>query len=584
MILQELYGYYERKAALGEALDESLVEKKIDFFIDIRSTGDSIHDIREKLAKSKKPIGKMYRVPSIGNQSSKHGNSGTDANLLWDNSSFVFGLDKNGNEAKAAKRLASFIETIERLYPEMPDDVRAVVRFLKDKNRISAIKQKALKDHPEIADGSAIISFRVDGDVPIFERHHVYEAVQRAKDASQKNAKRGVCLITGERDRPIALTHSVVKSVLGGQGAGCNMVSFNAPSFCSYGMEQGENSQVSMQAASRYVKALQMLIDSPKNKTMVGSDTVVAWAERDGSASEELDDLEDGWSAVFGDAPKDRPDEGVERIKGLLESIKTGRFEKVKGRFFVLGLSPNASRLAVRYWGAEPAKVFAERIGRHFDALEIVKRDDEPEYLSLNQLLRSTALESKITNVPPRLAGEVMRSILAGLPYPIDLLTAVLRRIRADRVLSRTRCAVIKAYLCGLREKGEAVSVSLNEEDMNIGYRLGRLFAVLERAQYLAIGSVNAGIRDRFYGAASTTPVTVFPRLLKLVGHHLSAIDGGGKVVLEKTIGAIMDGISEFPAHLTMHDQGKFAIGFYHQRQTFFTQKTKNTDGGDDND
>lgn len=578
MILQELYRYYERKAHLGEVTPDGAIKKEIDFLIVLDdASGARIEDLRQP--SGKKLIGKAYTVPSIGKQSQKKDNSGTDANLLWDNSAFIFGLDKNGNAAKAQKRRDAFISTIERYYPEPPDDVKAVLDLLKDGRRFEELKANALAD-PKIADGSAIVSFRVGMDLPIFEMPHVGAAVDRARQEDAGSAQRGVCLVTGERDVQIALTHTVVKKIPGGQGAGCNMVSFNAPSFCSYGMKQGENSQVSVTAADRYVKAIQMLVDSIDNRTYIADATVLAWAER--PEEEASAELEAGWSAVFGDAPSDAPDAGVLKIKGLLKSIESGKFSRASGRFFVLGLSPNASRLAVRCWEAGPVKIFAERIARHFERIEIVRGEKDPEYLSLNRMLRATALENKISNVAPNMAGCVMRSILAGTPYPQSFFTAALRRIRADRIVSRTRCAILKAYLCSLQDEKEMVSVSLDERETNIGYLLGRLFAVLEKVQTDALGDLNAGIRDRYYGAASSTPVTVFPRLIKMSAHHLSAMNAGSKVYHEKKIGAIMDGITAFPSLLSMRDQGRFAIGYYHQRQDMF-RSSKNT-GGDCND
>ena len=125
--------------------------------------------------------------------------------------------------------------------------------------------------------------------------------------------------------------------------------------------------------------------------------------------------------------------------------------------------------------------------------------------------------------------------------------------------------------------------MSLDESNINPGYRLGRLFAVLERTQEDASGGpgkLNATIRDRYYGAASSTPVTVFPNLLKLNKHHLSKIDNQGqRVKLEKLLGSIIWEVTDFPTQLSLSDQGRFAIGYYHQRQNFFKKSDPKTQG-----
>ena len=122
--------------------------------------------------------------------------------------------------------------------------------------------------------------------------------------------------------------------------------------------------------------------------------------------------------------------------------------------------------------------------------------------------------------------------------------------------------------------------MSLDEDNPRPAYRMGRLFAVLERIQERASPNLNATIRDRFYGAASSTPGTVFPTLLKLKNHHIAKLENKGEAVnLEKLVGEIMSGIDEFPFQLTLQDQGRFAIGYYHQRQTMFGKSDNHEKG-----
>ena len=103
-------------------------------------------------------------------------------------------------------------------------------------------------------------------------------------------------------------------------------------------------------------------------------------------------------------------------------------------------------------------------------------------------------------------------------------------------------------------------------------YCLGRLFATLEKIQEEANPNLNATIRDRYYGAASSTPVAVFTTLLRLKNHHFGKIHKGRAVQMERLIGEIMGQLDDFPRILTLPEQGRFALGYYHQRAAFFTK------------
>jgi CRISPR-associated protein Csd1 len=181
-------------------------------------------------------------------------------------------------------------------------------------------------------------------------------------------------------------------------------------------------------------------------------------------------------------------------------------------------------------------------------------------------------------NVPPNLAGAVIVGILDGTPYPITLLHQCVRRIRAEQQVNRARAAILKAYINRFNRfhnpKEKEVIMALDRSNINVGYRFGRLFAVLEKIQEESSPGINATIRDRFYGAASTTPITVFPQLLKLKNHHLAKLNPGRKVNFEKEIAEIFDELKDdLPAHLTLDLQARFAVGYYHQRQDFFKKK-----------
>jgi CRISPR-associated protein Csd1 len=268
-------------------------------------------------------------------------------------------------------------------------------------------------------------------------------------------------------------------------------------------------------------------------------------------------------------------------VKALFASVNSGAFDGARGanRFYVLGLAPNAARIAVRFWHAAPLSEIASRVVAWFEDLRMVRGPSDPEYPSLFRLLTATAVQGKADNIPPRLGGDIVRSIFTGSPYPLLWLNAAVQRCRAERQVNYFRAAAIRACLRRRmpddHDSSREIPTMLDTANPSVAYRMGRLFATLEKIQEEASGgSLNTTIRERYYGAASSTPATVFTTLLRLKNHHLAKISAKGRAVqFEKLLAEIMSGIDEFPAHLNLADQGRFAIGYYHQRQDFFTKR-----------
>jgi CRISPR-associated protein Csd1 len=313
-----------------------------------------------------------------------------------------------------------------------------------------------------------------------------------------------------------------------------------------------------------------------RQRISIGDASTVFWSEKQTA-------FETDFSFFFKEPEKDNPDAGTQRVKALFESVKSGAYQEDDGdtRFYILGLAPNAARIAVRFWQIGTIAKFATRIRQYFEDFAIVKPPKEPEYYSIWRILVNIATQDKSENIQPNLAGDFMRAILEGTPYPATLLQAVLRRIHSDPEgrVKPVRAALIKAYLNRYyrfypNQNHKEVNMELDISQPSIGYQLGRLFATLEKIQEEANPGINATIRERFYGAACATPVTVFTNLLRLKNHHLAKLDNKGRVIkFEQLLGEIMANLNDFPAHLDLHEQGRFAIGYYHQRQAFFAKK-----------
>jgi CRISPR-associated protein Csd1 len=572
VILQALADYYERKrAADPRAIPERGFEhREIPFVIVISEEGEflNIEDTRDAEAGRKR--GRTFLVPEAEKRT-----SAIRANLLWDKPDYALGFVADRKRAeRVRKQHGAFRDRITEVFGPDPEDIglRALLVFLE------AGEPDAARTHPTWLDvestTGAYVGFRLSGDTRLIcERSEVVKGIRNAVGSDTPSAQ---CLVTGE-EGPIAALHPAIKGVWGAQPSGANIVSFNLSAFRTHGREQGANAPVSAAAAFAYTTALNLLLhrDSPTN-AHVSDTTVVFWAE-------EGNEIRDLAGALFRSDQEilDDPDRGVDRLKAVYAAPAQGVLPGGDGgeRFYVLGLAPNAARLAIRFWRPTTVAGFAAAVLRHFHDVEVVRPPWAGRYPSVAALLRATAVLGKDGNIAPNLAGAVVDAILTEQPYPRHLLIAAVQRARAEQDVSPDRAAVIKGCLIRAARHSAndpEVSVALDEGNDNVGYRLGRLFATLERVQNRANPSIQSGIRERYYGAASATPTAIFPTLMKLKNHHLAKIENRGAVVnLEQLLGSILDGVENFPTVLSLPDQGRFALGYYHQRQSFFTKSSE---------
>ncbi len=570
MILQALYEYYQRKAADPESniAPEGWEWKEIPYLIVIDEGGQflRIEDTHEGEGRNRRA--RRFLVPQGEKRS-----TGIKPNLLWDNVEYTLGANPR-SRSDIDKRHASFKRRLQSDTGAMFSNplIQAVVKLLDSEplKQIEADKNSTVI-WKNVFEGNSFITFKVQGT----NFQSVCDILRQGDQAKSLDTKEDKerCLITGET-ATIARLHSSIKGVRGTNTSGASIVSFNLPSFGSYGKNQNYNAPIGESTAFAYTTALNNLLGKDSsNKVLVGDTTVVFWSQK----KAEVFDLEAGFVWLF-KSDKDDPDKGITAVKALYQAVASGRLPLDEdNRFYVLGLAPNVARISVRFWKTGTVSDFARRIKQHFEDFKIVHGLKDHEHLSLYQILSATALEYKMDNVPPNLAADVIVSVLDGMPYPRTLLQQCVRRIRAERHVNRSRAAILKACVNRFNrfynKNEKEVLVGLDRTNTNTGYRIGRLFAVLEKIQEESSPGINTTIRDRFYGAASATPVTVFPQLLKLKNHHLAKLHPGRKINLEKEIQEVFESFKSFPSHLTLDEQAYFAIGYYHQRQDFFTKK-----------
>jgi len=604
MILQSLAQYYDRLL-----LDPSVniaplgfEQKKIDFLILLTEEGtfSALWDLREGTGKKK--VGRMTRVPKGVKRT-----VGIASNLLWDTAPYALGhllrsdkikklvyrgkgaakqldLSKSKKElskmkARLPKQQAAFIEKIETTFAESSDvGIKALRTFFK------AAEVDELFAHPlweEVENNGGNLTFALAEGELICQRPSV---VQSIIDHAKPSSGGQICAVSGEIDE-LAELHTAIKGVWGAQSSGANIVSFNLDSVSSFGKKQGHNAPVGKQVEFAYTTALNYLLASDRQRLQVGDASTVFWAK-------DPSDFEETFISCFEQPVKGEEAVKYDKIRALLASVKSGVPAQEEARpFYVLGLAPNAARISIRFWYEGNLKQIKERMAQFFNDVKIIRnvagKYPDPEFLSLLQLLRSTATEGKIDNLPPNVAGDFARAVLFGRSYPRTLLANAVRRCKAEQRVTYARVSIMKAILVRdarfSKTTTKEVSMALDKTYENIGYVLGRLFAVLERIQEKAQPGINKTIRDTYFGAATSSPQITFKRLNELSIHHLAKIRNGGQSIVwyeqlkQEVFGLVS--ATGFPLQLSMEDQARFSVGYYHQRQDFFTKKEDVTEG-----
>ena len=576
MILQALVSYYETLAARGELPQPGWAPVKVSYVLNLDDQGDitTVVCIKEEVTRGKKKalVPQIIQLPAPVKRT-----AGVTANFLCDNSSYILGADKKGKPKRSLECFQACKTLHETLLVSVEEPAaRALLSFF------DHWQPEKLTEHPAFAPqdmedllASANLIFRYRGRY-LHEIPAIRQAWQDYYNNSQ-DSQQFPCLVTGKL-APVAQLHPSIKGIYGAQSSGASLVSFNAPAFCSYDREQGLNAPTSQYAAFAYGAALNYLIAT--QNTRVGDVTLLFWAE---SGEEAYADA----LKRFGFGGGDEDDQYKEEdLKGLMESLAEGADVEWDGTridpnmtFYILGISPNAARLSVRFFLRNSFGQFIRSVKAHYDRLEIVRPSFDPfDNIPVWRMLKETVNPNSREKKPAAdMAGDTLRAILTNTPYPATLLNGVTLRIRADREMNRTRAAILKAYYLKNRNPfvpEEVLTVSLNQDSNHEAYVLGRLFSVLEAIQSDANPGINATIRDKYFSSASATPGVVFPTLVNLAQKHLRKLDEGKKIFYDKQLTELMSKLGEtYPNRMNLPQQGAFQLGYYHQTQYRFTKK-----------
>ncbi|WP_343208678.1 type I-C CRISPR-associated protein Cas8c/Csd1 [Anaerolentibacter hominis] len=589
MILQALVRYYETLVNLGKVTGEGWCRAKTSYALDIGLDGTLYQIISLKIPEERGK--KTVEVPQllvVPQQASRA--AGVSSNFLCDNSKYLLGIDGEGEFKIHEKRFQGAKEKHLEILKETGSEAAMAVRaFFESWNPETAAAHPAIAPFLEEIGAAPNLVFRYK-DSYVHTDPEIKAAWESYRTRTEEG-EFGICMVTGAK-KQIARTHGLIRGVQGAQPSGAAIVSFNSPAFCSYGKEQNYNAPVGNEAVNAYTAALNYMLAERQHVCQLGDTTVVYWAESG----------EETYQMTFESAMMPSQEQSAqERLDGIFQSLASGKAVDLTGisfseKFYVLGLAPNAARLAVNFFYQDNFGNILRHVKEHYDRMEIIRPSvDGSKYLGVWRMLQETVNKKSREKKPlPNLGGVVFRAILSGDRYPSALYQSVMGRIRAEQddkdnhiyKITKGRAAIIKAYLLRNFEeytKEEGITVALNEESNNIPYTLGRTFAVLESIQQDANPGINATIKDRYFNSACATPASIFPILFKLKNSHIRKIDSPKlQVWYEKLLQNILEKLSlengetlAYPRRLTLEEQGMFVLGYYHQMQKKYEKKVK---------
>lgn len=490
-------------------------------------------------------FGKRFLMPQVKRT------SGVKPLLLVGNAEYTLGLARDAaKEERTSRCHRSYIALIDLCAHATGEPaVRAVQTFL----HAGPASQLELDEGFDLG---ANITFRVDGTLPV-DLPSVQSFWSNLNDPA--NAKKPApvmqCLVCGQERPVLDRLQGSIKGIPGGQTSGTALISANAGAFESYGLEASLIAPTCPTCGERFTKAANGLLADRTHSFRLGKVAFIWWTRAEVPF------------ALLDYFDKPTP----EQVRALLTAVSDGRPPAGVDQtaFYAVSLSASGGRAVVRDWLDTTLGEVKRNLGVWFARQAVVSEwGDEPRPLGLYGLAAATVrdLNADLAAQTPR---ALLRGALTGAPLPWDLLYQAVRRNRAEQNVTRQRAALIKLVLASQGILEEDTMVQLDLESQVPAYRCGRLLAVLERAQELAVPGIKATIVDRFFGTASSAPASVFGRLLRGAQPHLAKLKRdrpGVYVRLQSSLEEVQAGLSGFPRTLTLEEQGLFALGYYHQR------------------
>lgn len=581
MILNSLCDYYDLLCQVEDADISPFGFQKISvsYAATLSEAGDLLDILSLKELNDNRP--QEFLIPKSMKK------SGIFASPVCDNFEYVFGV--GGDKGTKINEQVKF-ETAKQLHLKLFDQVEipeaiAIRRFFEKWDLEQAWENEhVLKHYSEKGKAfSGNVIFRLEDGKDYF--HQIPEIIKIWKSENEKMlASNGVetaqCSVTGKVSQ-IARLHEKIKGVDGASTMGASLVCFNKDADESYNLKQSRNSAVSEEVAFKYYTALQYLLSDRDRKLQIGDATTVFWAEK----------MDEAYTDIFKcmlNNPDEIKEEGINEDRQTIETVKSILKDGAQGiyndagldlntKFYILGLSPNAGRLSVRFFYRDSFGNFCDQIKKHYDDIGIYGGPKGKAHIKVWSLLNATiSSKSRDKKVNPLLGGAVARSIFTGDQYPQVIFNQTIIQVKAEAQITQPRTAIIKGCLTRknrIQKKKEELGMYLDEKSTKPAYVLGRTFAVLEMIQKNALGDgINATIKDKYFASACSNPSLVFPNLLKLAQHHLAKIDGNYWDIKLGQCLSLLEGDS-FPKILDMDNQGRFILGYYQQTQKNYEKR-----------
>lgn len=539
MLLQRLVGF---AATLEKPLPAGYGITSVRYEIHLDDEGRLETPTPIDLATKENKFGQRRAVPQLRR-------SGTKAPpmLLADHAEYTLGLARKPEDAeKAAIRHLEYLQLLAECVTATDNPrVVAVYKFLTHE----PVTKLAL---PEDFERSGNIEFRVAGRLATEEPEVQHFWSRR----NQPDGEAMQCIVCNEEKPVLDTLPGVIKGIPDGNPTGTALITGNADAFLSYGLTQSRISPICATCADQFMKALNALLADRNHHLRIQNTAYLFWTKEDVGFSVA------GWF--------DSPDPA--QVRELINSVRTGKHDPSVDAvpFYALALTANNARAVVRDWIDTTLGNAKQSLGHWFERQAIVGAyGEESAPLGLYALAASTVRDPK-KELTSLTVTTLLRSALAGTPLPDRLLQQAVRRCQLEQDVTRSRATLLKLVLSTQSPTMEDSMIELQPDHPEAAYHCGRLLAVLEIIQRRAAdGQLNTTLVDRFYGAASSAPATVFGALIRGAQPHISKLrknKRGLAVRLEQEMEDVLAALPAFPPILTVKQQAVFALGYYHQR------------------